>query len=231
MLLATSQQQQRKTRGLNEMKDYVSIKSSRHGLEVHLDPQIPFTHLLEEVSKKFSLAAKFFAHSSLAISFEDRPLTKEQEQQLLDIITETAHITIICVIDNNKTTEQLYRTIIEQSTDDSKKRDGQFYRGTLKRRQVLESETSVIILGNVENGAKVISKGNVVVMGSLKGSVHAGASGDHDAFITALDMNPKVLKIGNISIKRHKIQETDENIMKPKIAIVDGEHIYIDPLI
>lgn len=212
------------------MKDYVSIRSNKFGLEVHLDPEIPFPNLLKEVEKKFGEASKFFSNSSMAVSFEDRFLTKEQELQLLDTIRATANVSIICVIDHNKTTEQLYRTIVEQSAEDLKNRDGQFYRGTLKRRQVLESETSVIILGNVEAGAKVVSKGNVVVMGTLKGSVHAGANGDKSAFITALDMQPKSLKIGNISAKRHKSNEREEIVMEPKIAIVDGEHIYIDPL-
>lgn len=213
------------------MKENVSIKSSKYGLEVHLNPEIPFPQLLEEVVNKFTVAKKFFANSSFAVAFEDRFLTKEQEQQLINIITDTAKITIVCVIDNNRTTEQLYRTIVEQNIEDLKKRDGQFYRGTLKRRQVLESETSVVILGNVESGAKVISKGNIVVMGTLHGSAYAGAGGDKNAFITALRMNAKILKIGDISIKRHKIQELDESTMEPKIAIVDGEHIYIDPLI
>lgn len=212
------------------MKEYVSIKSNKYGFEVHLDPEIPFPNLLAEVEKKFLAAAKFFSDASMAVSFVDRFLTKEQEQQLLDVITEAANVSIICVIDTNKTTEQLYRSIVEQSEQDLQNRDGQFYRGTLKRRQVLESETSVIILGNVEYGAKVISKGNVVIMGSLNGIVHAGANGDMNAFITALDMNPKLLKIGNVTAKRHKLQIRENNIMEPKIAIVDGEHIYIDPL-
>lgn len=212
------------------MKDYVSIKSSKYGLEVHLDAKLSFEDLLQEVYSKFHDASKFFKGSSLAVSFENRILTKEEEQQLLQIITDIAGVHIICVIDNNRTTDQLYRTIIEQCQDDKIKRDGQFYRGTLKRRQVLESETSVIILGNVENGAKVISKGNIVVMGNLYGSAYAGAGGDTTAFITALNMNPKVLKIGNIGIKRHKVPNMEEEIIEPKIAIVDGEHIYIDPL-
>lgn len=213
------------------MKDSVSIKSSKYGVEVHLDSDLPFPVLLKEVEKKFDLASKFFSDSELAISFEDRYLTKDEETQILNIIKETAHINIICVIDNNRKINRYYRTIVEQSLNHLENKDGQFYRGTLKKRQVLESETSVIILGNVESGAKVISKGNVIVMGSLLGTVHAGANGDLASFITALEMFPKLLKIGNITSKRRKIHERREQVMEPKIAVVDGEHIYIDPLI
>lgn len=213
------------------MKEYISIKSNKYGIEIRLDPDIPFPILLEEAQKKFSLAAKFFSNSSLAISFIDRVLTNDEEKQLLDLMKVTANISVICVIDNNGKTEQLYRSIVEQCTQDIENKDGQFYRGTLKRRQVLESETSVIILGNVEYGAKVISKGNIVVMGSLYGSVHAGASDNIQAFITALELKPKFLKIGTVSMKCYKSYERKEHIMEPKIASVDGEHIYIDPLI
>ncbi len=213
------------------MKEYISIKSNKYGLEIRLDPDIPFPNLLEEAEKKFTLAAKFFSNARLAISFIDRVLTKEEEEQLLSLMKDTANISIICVIDKNKKTEQLYRSVIEQCTEDIENRDGQFYRGTLKRRQVLESETSVIILGNVEYGAKVISKGNVVVMGNLYGSVHAGASDNNEAFITALEMKPKSLKIGTVNMKCYKSYEGREHSMEPKIASVDGEHIYIDPLI
>ncbi|MFI3172127.1 MAG: septum site-determining protein MinC [Eubacteriales bacterium] len=213
------------------MNNHVTIKSSRYGLEVHLDATISFSELLEYTEIKFQEATKFLSKASLAISFEGRVLTRTEEQELIDLITATTGITIICIIDNNKTTEKLYRSIVEQSQQDIDNRDGQFYRGDLKRRQVLESETSVIIIGNVEPGAKVIAKGNIIVMGALKGTAYAGASGDKNAFITALVMKPKTLRIGDIGITRRTIRNTNEDVIEPKIAIVDGEHIYIDPLI
>lgn len=213
------------------MREHVSIKSSKYGLEVHLNPTLPFSDLQDEVIKKFTASAKFFANSSLAVSFEDRILSRNEEEELVNLITDIANISIICIIDNHNTTRESYRRIVEDTYESQLKQEGQFYKGTLKRRQVLESESSLIILGNVESGAKVISKGNIVIMGSLNGIAHAGAGGNRDAFISALEMNPKILKIGDVAIKRHKLQIPDECIMEPKIAVVDGEHIYIDPLI
>ncbi|MEI3190241.1 MAG: septum site-determining protein MinC [Lachnospiraceae bacterium] len=35
-----------------------------------------------------------------------------------------------------------------------------------------------MILGDVNPGATVVSKGNVVVLGALKGTIHAGAAGN-----------------------------------------------------
>lgn len=44
----------------------------------------------------------------------------------------------------------------------------QFYRGTLRSGQVISSESSVTIIGDVNPGAKIISQGNIVILGALK---------------------------------------------------------------
>ena len=111
------------------------------------------------------------------------------------------------------------------------RREGQFYRGTLRKRQILESETSVVILGEVEPGARVIAKGNIIIVGALYGAVHAGASGDRDAFVVALSMQPKQLCIGDIEAKRQIIYQESLGIKGPKIAVIDGNRIYLDPLV
>lgn len=213
------------------MKDYVLIRSSKYGLEVHLNDEIPFEELKDKVYQKFMDSAKFFANARVAASFEGRTLSVTEEQELLDILHKAANIEVICIIDNNHTRNILYRSIIEQTLEHNEQKEGQFYRGTLKRRQVLESEEHIVILGNVEAGAKVISKGNIVVLGEIKGHVHAGYGGDDNAYVVALSMIPKSLKINETAAKRHILQEKNDIPNLPKIATLDGEHIYVDPLI
>ena len=58
-------------------------------------------------------------------------------------------------------------------------------------------ETSIIIIGDVKAGAKVVSKGNVIILGSLKGNVYAGSSGNTNAFVVALDMDPVQIRIAD----------------------------------
>ena len=50
-------------------------------------------------------------------------------------------------------------------------------------------------------GAKVVSKGNIVVLGSLKGNAQAGIYGDTGCFILALEMDPIQIQIGNLLAK------------------------------
>ena len=49
-----------------------------------------------------------------------------------------------------------------------------FYKGTLRSGQVFESDGSVVVLGDVNPGGKVVAKGSVIVLGSLKGNIFAG---------------------------------------------------------
>ncbi|MDE7061623.1 MAG: septum site-determining protein MinC, partial [Lachnospiraceae bacterium] len=95
--------------------------------------------------------------------------------------------------------------------------------------------TSLIILGDVNPGAKVIAKGNIVVLGSLKGNAYAGAAGNPHAFVAALDMDPVQIKIGNVigrssdcgplsAIKNRK------RSMEPQIAVVEEDSILIEPI-
>ena len=107
----------------------------------------------------------------------------------------------VVLIMHDEKNEKIYRSAVEQTQAEMPGQDGRFYRGTLKRKQVLESETSIVIIGDVEEGATVVSKGNIVIIGTLFGCAQAGASGRKDAFIAALHMEPEKLRIGDRKVK------------------------------
>ena len=132
------------------MNQKVVIKSNKYGLIVHMDPEAEYKKILEELRTSFTESAKFFKDASMAITFEGRVLTKPQEEEIIDLITDIAHIHIVCIFDKNENTERLYKSVVEECLEDLPRREGQFYRGTLKKRQVLETEKSIIILGDVE---------------------------------------------------------------------------------
>ena len=79
--------------------------------------------------------------------------------------------------------------------------DGQFYRGSLKDGQILETEGDIVILGSVEEGAKIISTKDIIVLGRLAGNAYAGGDGRDHHFIAALEMTPQKLKIGDFKYK------------------------------
>ena len=164
----------------------------------------------------------------MAISFEGKKLTFEEEREILDMISENTELNIVCVMDD--TDEEKHKKCVENALDDSADTaGGQFYKGTLRSGQVLESDSSIVILGDVNPGAKVLSAGNVVILGSLKGTVYAGIKGNPNAFVVALEMYPVQIKIGDI-IARCADKPKKSSKPETKIAYVDGGNIYIEPL-
>lgn len=209
----------------------VTIRSNRYGLDIELDPDTEFAELLEILAEKLRDSARFFKDASMALSFSGRNLDRMEESRILDVISTNSQIEVLCIIERNDKNEPMYKSIVEQALSDMQKQEGEFYRGTLESRQALETESSIVILGDVEPGARVVAAGNIVVMGALYGSAHAGAAGDRNAFIAALAMQPKKLCIGDIEAKRQIICQESLSIKGPKIAVVDGSRIYVDPLV
>jgi len=129
------------------MKQKVIIKSNKYGLIVHMDPDAEYTEILKELREKFTESARFFKDATMAVTFEGRILTKPQEEEVIGLITDVAHIHIVCIFDTNENTERLYKKVVEDSLNSLTRKEGQFYKGTLRQRQVLETEQSIIILG------------------------------------------------------------------------------------
>ena len=68
---------------------------------------------------------------------------------------------------------------------------------TVRGGQSVNFDGNVVILGDVNPGAEIIASGHVLVMGSMRGVVHAGAAGDDDARVTALTLAPTQLRIAS----------------------------------
>lgn len=69
---------------------------------------------------------------------------------------------------------------------------------TLRSGQSIKHSGNVVVLGDVNPGAEIIAGGHVIVVGAVRGVVHAGATGDKAATITAFSLNPTQLRISNL---------------------------------
>lgn len=165
----------------------------------------------------------------MTLTFQGRVLTIPQERAILDAIVEHSGVHIACIIDESKEHEMKCRQILEESIAGQNEKDGQFYKGTLRAGQVLESDTSIVILGDVNPGAQVISKGNIVVLGSCRGNIYAGATGNRNCFVAALVMKPLQVRIADKMARSAitKRVDTGEYAIEPKIAYIRGDHIYV----
>ena len=97
------------------MDRLVTIKSNRYGMELRMNPDVPFEEIQKAVVEKFTDAAGFFKNARMAISFTGRTLTATEEEILIQTITETTGVELLCIIDQDEKKELMYRSIVEQT--------------------------------------------------------------------------------------------------------------------
>ena len=154
------------------MRSSVVIKSSKAGMTVILDSQIPFQELLEAIGKKFRESAKFWGAVQMTLTLEGRELTAKEELQIVDTITRNSQVEILCLLDTDARRIERCEKALNDKLMELNSRTGQFYRGTLE-------------------------KGNVIVLGALRGTAAAGMGGNPEAVVVALEMAPTQIRISD----------------------------------
>lgn len=214
------------------MKNSVILKSFSSGISVIMDESIPFDELLEDIAAKFKETDGFFKDASVAISLEGRVLNEQEERKVLDVITQNSRLNVLCLMGKDEEKNIRFLGIQNNLTFQKDENCGQFYRGTLKDGQSIETEHSIVILGDVCEGCSVYSAKDIVVLGSLLGEAYAGATGNNNHFIVALDMNPQKLRIGDLRYKTS--QRTSKWGLKPKtvpkIAYSYNGEVLVEPI-
>lgn len=198
-----------------------------------MDDTISFEELLADIAGKFREADGFFKNASVVISLEGRKLTEAQEREILNAITQNSHLNVLCLMGKSEEKENQFMKVQNLLAAQKEENFGQFYKGTLKDGQSIETEHSIIILGDVYAGCSVYSGKDIVVLGALTGAAYAGAGGDNHHFVVALDMNPSSLQIGDL-IYYGQPQKTSRWGIKPKtvpkIAFTCNGKIQLHPV-
>ena len=117
------------------MSQPVVLKSNRYGINLILDADMPFGQLEEAILEKFRESEKFFKNAKIAISFEGRRLSQEEEFSILDMIAKNTSIQVICVVDQDEMREQMYKEKIDSYYQDVADK----YRRVLQRNTPLRS--------------------------------------------------------------------------------------------
>ncbi len=82
----------------------------------------------------------------------------------------------------------------------------------------------IVMLGDINPGGTLISDGDILVWGRLRGVAHAGASGDRSACIMALKMEPTQLRIAD-KVARAPANKLEE--FYPEVAHIAADSIRI----
>lgn len=100
-----------------------------------------------------------------------------------------------------------------------------FHKGSLRSGQRLETEGSIVVIGDVNSGAEVVASDNIIVLGNLRGLAHAGAKGNKQAIIAAGLLDTVQIRISNIV---REIDRDEEPMHKQAYVYVQDSQIVIE---
>jgi septum site-determining protein MinC len=214
----------------------VQIKGLRDGLLVTLG-DAAWTVAQEALMAYIEKQPSFFQGARLALEVGNQVLKVAELSALRDHLSEQG-IVLWAVLSNSPTTENTAQ-ILGLATRLHKPRPQeapiQAARGiddetalwvnkTLRSGTRIEFAGHVVVFGDVNPGAEVIAGGSVIVWGRLRGVVHAGAEGNQQAVVCALDMSPTQLRIaGQIAISPKRSSEPRPEIVRLKDGRLQAE--------
>lgn len=195
------------------MKELVKLKSYSNSITLIIDESADFDEIKEEITGKFAKAAPFFKDASIGLAFEGRELNEKEQEEIVDIIHSTTRLKIVCLlVDRSLVSNEKLNTVLKKITKE------EIY-PTFLSRNILTGENidvkgDLTIYGNVYEGASISAGGNVLVFGSLCGTVVAGLC-NNNAVISALEMRPESAFIGETEY----IPENKNSLFKKKSKI------------
>ena len=216
------------------MNVIVVLKGYKNGIKILMDPDAKFEDIRTELMGRFREAADFFRDASVVLSFEGRTLTADEEISLVNAVKESSAVHVICTAGHDEFTEREYVHALEKISEHSSMVDNaaQIYRGSIASGQTMETENSIVIMGDVAEDASIISNRDIIVMGALYGAAFAGGGGGEHHFIAALDLSPQLMKIGT-AVNENKDRPPAKWLRPkaiPRIAYEDAGMIITEPI-
>lgn len=219
-----------------------SIKGLKAGPTFLFHDQAPFTEVLNAVEDELARAKGFFRDSPVVLHFGDRLLQKEEWRKLKELLLGEGLLLRYAVATAPVSRELLYkeglpvRDSLPASTSEQKPQQPTPTKGTntlylrrgLRGGQKEVFEGDVVVMGDVNQGAEILAGGDVVVVGTLRGMVHAGYPDNKEAVVVALNLTPLQLRIGP-QIARGDDNQNNRRTPRPEIARVKDEGIMIEP--
>ncbi|MCY6957795.1 septum site-determining protein MinC [Clostridium brassicae] len=202
------------------VKDGIIIKGNKDGLNAVIDMNKfrDFEEMVEEFIDKLSVGKKFYRGATLKITTQLTELSERDVIKLKSILFDEFMIKECIFEDEKETKVKSFSGVYEGRT--------KFYRKTLRSGQIIRYSGNIVIIGDVNPGSEVYAGGNIIVLGNLRGNVHAGNTGNTRAIIAAFRLQPEILQIANIVTRS---PEDDEKTYYAEVARIKDDTIIVEP--
>ncbi len=215
----------------------IQIKGIRDGLLVTMG-EAAWSDLVHEFIESIESKAAFFQGARVALDVGKQDLRVADLSGLRDQLSERG-VSLWAVLSESGLTETTAQNLglatriskprppepvsvpeVNQLTPDAAK----WVKGPLRSGGKIAYEGNVVVMGDVNPGAEIIAGGSVIIWGRLRGVVHAGAEGDENAVVCALELLPTQLRIaGEIAVSPKKQSKSQPEVARLKDGRLTAE--------
>ena len=199
------------------MRNYVSINLRKNQILIKISDNAEQKDIMDNLRKKLPELRKMYKNEKTPITVTGKILKNKEIDEIQALIKRNIDVEIDFDMPKSLGLSSITRTFSKEIAVSETK----FHRGSLRSGQKMESEGSLVILGDVNSGAEVMASDNIVVLGALRGLAHAGAKGNKQAIISAGLLDTVQIRIANV-IK--EIDRDEEPLHKQAyVSVVDNQ--------
>ncbi|HBY98992.1 MAG: septum site-determining protein MinC [Ardenticatenaceae bacterium] len=225
----------------------VALKGERDGLAITIGPEGDFDEVCSAIAAHLERGGQFFRGASVLIDLGPRHLTADQLDVLRTLLSDHG-VTLTALRGDDPATRAAAlkiglelpflptpTTLVAEDYVPANSELALIIRRTLRSGQAVHHQAAVVVLGDVNPGAQVIAGGDVIVFGALRGVVHAGASGDDQRVVCALELAPTQLRIGGYIARAPDEKRRRSRLpfrrkhLQPEVARVQNNTIVVEP--
>ncbi|MCI7329411.1 MAG: septum site-determining protein MinC [Lachnospiraceae bacterium] len=172
------------------------LKGTSYGLTLILNPDVMIEKLLTDICMKFAENRSFFGQTEMVLSIKGRSLSDEEFTAVVQAIEYNSDITISLVeIEDHFKEAEFFKSRKNYET----KRiydNAHIHIGNVPYGKHIHSDSGLVVIGDVDEGAEITAAGNIIVTGVLNGLASAGQPGNSECFIYAGLIKSTTLIIG-----------------------------------
>ena len=197
----------------------IFIKGNKDGINavVNMNKFVDYEDMVQTLVERLKKGKRFYRGSVLTIIADLTDIDEKKQRKLRDLLFDEVLIRDCIFKDKREKEVKMFSGVYEGKT--------RFIQKTIRGGQPIDYPGNLVIIGDINPGSEVTAFGNIIVLGKLRGRVHAGANGNKKAVIAAFSLQPEVLQISGILT----ISPDGEKPQYPDVAKTKDDEIIVEP--
>lgn len=205
------------------MNNCINISIKKNQVIIKIDENAEQKEIISSLKKKMIELKNLYKEDRTPILITGKILKNKEMDEIQSLIKKFIDVPIDFdspkVLGLHGIKKTFYKEVATSET--------KFHKGSLRSGQRIEFEGSLVIIGDVNAGAEVIAGENIVVLGTLRGLAHAGAKGNKDAVIEAVDIEAVQIRIAD-KVKEIEREEGGIHKVKTSAYIDDKDELILE---